>query len=161
MSIQFNMTNAQELGQERFMWGISNSDDSGGGCRKIEKQSPPSQPSHLQSEIQTETVKKVAKGKKRTKRSDEKDVEESPDHEIHIWTERERRKKMRDMFAKLHALLPQLPPKVFDLLLRTYLILLNDFLFHRYEICILIKNFFLSLIHMRNIKIVFITQFCI
>lgn len=34
------------------------------------------------------------------------------DHEVHIWTERERRKKMRNMFANLHALLPQLPPKV-------------------------------------------------
>ncbi|GMN37652.1 hypothetical protein TIFTF001_006996 [Ficus carica] len=33
------------------------------------------------------------------------------DHEIHIWTERERRKKMRNMFANLHALLPRLPPK--------------------------------------------------
>ncbi|XP_059311289.1 transcription factor bHLH95-like [Lycium ferocissimum] len=33
------------------------------------------------------------------------------DHEIHIWTERERRKKMRNMFSNLHALLPQLPPK--------------------------------------------------
>lgn len=38
---------------------------------------------------------------------------ESSDHEIHIWTERERRKKMRNMFANLHALLPQLPPKVY------------------------------------------------
>ncbi|KDP32264.1 hypothetical protein JCGZ_14785 [Jatropha curcas] len=34
------------------------------------------------------------------------------DHEIHIWTERERRKKMRNMFANLQALLPQLPSKV-------------------------------------------------
>ncbi|VFQ65787.1 unnamed protein product [Cuscuta campestris] len=33
------------------------------------------------------------------------------DHEVHIWTERERRKKMRNMFSNLHALLPQLPPK--------------------------------------------------
>ncbi|RZC48457.1 hypothetical protein C5167_016880 [Papaver somniferum] len=33
------------------------------------------------------------------------------DHEIHIWTERERRKKMRNMFSNLHALLPQLPAK--------------------------------------------------
>ncbi|KAI3991127.1 hypothetical protein MKX01_022348 [Papaver californicum] len=33
------------------------------------------------------------------------------DHEIHIWTERERRKKMRNMFSTLHALLPQLPAK--------------------------------------------------
>ncbi|XP_022858356.1 transcription factor bHLH95-like [Olea europaea var. sylvestris] len=28
------------------------------------------------------------------------------DHEIHTWTERERRKKMRDMFANLQAFLP-------------------------------------------------------
>jgi hypothetical protein len=34
------------------------------------------------------------------------------DHEMHILTERERRKKMRNMFASLHALLPQLPSKV-------------------------------------------------
>ncbi|KAK4378443.1 hypothetical protein RND71_000305 [Anisodus tanguticus] len=37
--------------------------------------------------------------------------EEESDHEIHIWTERERRKKMRNMFSNLHVLLPQLPPK--------------------------------------------------
>lgn len=41
------------------------------------------------------------------------DDHESSDHEIHIWTERERRKKMRTMFSNLHALLPQLPPKVY------------------------------------------------
>lgn len=34
------------------------------------------------------------------------------DHELHIWTERERRKRMRSMFSNLQALLPQLPPKV-------------------------------------------------
>ncbi|KAG4110299.1 hypothetical protein ERO13_D13G040200v2 [Gossypium hirsutum] len=33
------------------------------------------------------------------------------DHEMHIWTERERRKKMRNMFSNLHALLPHLSPK--------------------------------------------------
>ncbi|GMI83666.1 RETARDED GROWTH OF EMBRYO 1, ZHOUPI [Hibiscus trionum] len=33
------------------------------------------------------------------------------DHEMHIWTERERRRKMRNMFSGLHDLLPQLPPK--------------------------------------------------
>lgn len=31
---------------------------------------------------------------------------------MHIWTERERRKKMKTMFTDLHALLPHLPPKV-------------------------------------------------
>ncbi|KAL4581188.1 hypothetical protein LXL04_017398 [Taraxacum kok-saghyz] len=36
---------------------------------------------------------------------------ESSDHDLHIWTERERRKKMRNMFHQLHALLPQLSPK--------------------------------------------------
>ncbi|CAN6438888.1 unnamed protein product [Victoria cruziana] len=34
------------------------------------------------------------------------------EHEVHIFTERERRKKMRSMFSNLHALLPHLPPKV-------------------------------------------------
>ena len=38
------------------------------------------------------------------------------EHETHIWTERERRKKMRNMFSSLHALLPQLPPKVISML---------------------------------------------
>ncbi|KAI3805049.1 hypothetical protein L1987_27059 [Smallanthus sonchifolius] len=33
------------------------------------------------------------------------------DHDFHIWTERERRKKMRNMFHQLHALMPQLPEK--------------------------------------------------
>ncbi|KAH0988469.1 hypothetical protein GBA52_015646 [Prunus armeniaca] len=33
------------------------------------------------------------------------------EHGMHTWTERERRKKMRDMFSSLHALLPQLPAK--------------------------------------------------
>ncbi|CAH2036272.1 unnamed protein product [Thlaspi arvense] len=110
MSIQFNMSNAQELGREGFIWGISSSDDSGSGCRRMEKQPSPLQPSHP-LEIPISMDKNVAKGKKRTKRNEKNHGEESPDHEIHIWTERERRKKMRDMFSKLHALLPQLPPK--------------------------------------------------
>ncbi|KAK4424205.1 Transcription factor [Sesamum alatum] len=36
---------------------------------------------------------------------------ESDDHELHIWTERERRKKMRNMFASLHSLIPHLPAR--------------------------------------------------
>ncbi|OIT07272.1 PREDICTED: transcription factor bHLH95-like [Nicotiana attenuata] len=66
-------------------------------------------------------TKAAARGRKRTasgrKESDEAKCggdgggEEESDHEIHIWTERERRKKMRNMFSNLHALLPQLPPK--------------------------------------------------
>ncbi|KAK1549097.1 hypothetical protein Q3G72_007246 [Acer saccharum] len=34
------------------------------------------------------------------------------EHEMHMLIERERRMKMRNMFSSLHALLPQLPPKV-------------------------------------------------
>ena len=34
------------------------------------------------------------------------------EHEMHILTERKRRKKMSNMFSNLHALLPQLPSKV-------------------------------------------------
>ncbi|KAG5625173.1 hypothetical protein H5410_010391 [Solanum commersonii] len=33
------------------------------------------------------------------------------EHEIHIWTERERRKKMRTLFETLHELVPNLPAK--------------------------------------------------
>nr|CAB3487047.1 unnamed protein product [Digitaria exilis] len=33
------------------------------------------------------------------------------EHALHIWTERERRKKMKNMFNSLHSLLPQLPKK--------------------------------------------------
>ncbi|KAK6143549.1 hypothetical protein DH2020_023897 [Rehmannia glutinosa] len=36
---------------------------------------------------------------------------ESDDHEQHIFTERERRKKMRDMFTNLHSLIPNLQPR--------------------------------------------------
>jgi hypothetical protein len=37
---------------------------------------------------------------------------EDTDHDLHIFTERERRKKMKNMFSTLHALLPDLPDKV-------------------------------------------------
>ncbi|CAI0424713.1 unnamed protein product [Linum tenue] len=33
------------------------------------------------------------------------------EQQVHIWTERERRKRMRTMFTNLQALLPQLPSK--------------------------------------------------
>ncbi|KAL8554533.1 hypothetical protein ACS0TY_002646 [Phlomoides rotata] len=49
----------------------------------------------------------AAKGKKRSTAEEGDDI----DHELHIWTERERRKKMRNMFATLQALLPHIPPK--------------------------------------------------
>ncbi|KAL0412557.1 UNVERIFIED_CONTAM: Transcription factor [Sesamum radiatum] len=52
----------------------------------------------------------AAKGKKRSRggsggghQGNEGKGGESDDHELHIWTERERRKKMRNMFASLHS----------------------------------------------------------
>ncbi|XP_010529068.1 PREDICTED: transcription factor bHLH95 [Tarenaya hassleriana] len=90
------MSDIHELGQEGFLW---NSDDSGGCCGGEGGKQPPVPPPE--------------KGKK-TDRNNKKRAKigvESPDHEVHIWTERERRKKMRNMFSNLHALLPQLPPK--------------------------------------------------
>ncbi|CAN6235003.1 unnamed protein product [Urochloa humidicola] len=40
-----------------------------------------------------------------------KSVATEEEKAIHIWTEKERRKKMKTMFGALHALLPQLPEK--------------------------------------------------
>ncbi|KAH7833196.1 hypothetical protein Vadar_003976 [Vaccinium darrowii] len=120
-------------GHENFLWesqswAISNSDHSGSGGK----------PPDLGSNTQTPTGKEVEAaqvvpggkkrsggGKKKGKGSGGGDGgggggEEGnegkcgggeSDHEIHIWTERERRKKMRNMFSNLHTLLPQLPPK--------------------------------------------------
>ena len=59
----------------------------------------------------SEKGKKRARGMTR-KGKEKKEGEGSSDHDMHIWTERERRKKMRNMFANLHALIPHLPPKV-------------------------------------------------
>lgn len=57
----------------------------------------------------------AAKGKKRSVAV----AAESEDHELHIWTERERRKKMRNMFSNLHSLLSHIPPKVNQIFLQS------------------------------------------
>ncbi|XP_063936205.1 transcription factor bHLH95 [Daucus carota subsp. sativus] len=48
---------------------------------------------------------------KKNEKEGEGKREASEQEKIHIFTERERRKKMRTMFTNLHALLPQLPTK--------------------------------------------------
>ncbi|WCJ35453.1 basic helix-loop-helix (bHLH) DNA-binding superfamily protein [Euphorbia peplus] len=58
-----------------------------------------------------ETSGEDDKGRKRKISKGENCGGESGDHEVHILTERERRKKMRNMFSGLHDLLPHLPPK--------------------------------------------------
>ncbi|XP_057419761.1 transcription factor bHLH95-like [Lotus japonicus] len=54
--------------------------------------------------------KKRSRGNRREKNV-VADGEGKVDHEVQIWIERERRKKMRNMFDTLHALLPRLPSK--------------------------------------------------
>jgi hypothetical protein len=44
-------------------------------------------------------------------------VEAVGDHALHIWTERDRRKKMKSVSSSLHSLLPRLPPKVSTVIL--------------------------------------------
>ena len=71
--------------------------------------------------VEMDTVAVAQVGQKRSRKGGLKkgkangncgDGGDQSEHEMHIWTERERRKKMRNMFSSLHALLPQLPAKV-------------------------------------------------
>ncbi|KAJ4836346.1 hypothetical protein Tsubulata_007310 [Turnera subulata] len=115
--------NGSFMWPENQTWGFSNSDDSRGNEEKSGKKLPGSS-SNKQTEIAAASAmsKKRGRGESLTKKNGKasamghevnkegKSTGES-DHEIHIWTERERRKKMRSMFSNLHALLPQLPPK--------------------------------------------------
>lgn len=93
---------------------LSNSENNGGGDNKKSAKNPTeSRPNSLPTSLQV-GVKRDRNGV--SKKSNGSDGKESKDgeqeYETHIWTERERRKKMRSMFSNLHALLPKLPPKV-------------------------------------------------
>ncbi|KAK4375074.1 hypothetical protein RND71_005751 [Anisodus tanguticus] len=98
---------------EKQRWSFSNSDNSGGnGVKPAGKKSPDI------FDGQQLNVPDVVAGRKRTasakgngQENEGKTNGGESDHEMHMWTERERRKKMRNMFSNLHALLPQLPPK--------------------------------------------------
>ncbi|CAK7329896.1 unnamed protein product [Dovyalis caffra] len=117
---------SEEGGHESFMWDnqtwdLSNSDNSGGSEEKLEKNKLlPGSSSNSQTETgikeQENKAKKRGQMRKINGKGSVGEVKEGKggdesDHETHIWTERERRKKMRTMFSNLHALLPQLPPK--------------------------------------------------
>ncbi|KAA8536207.1 hypothetical protein F0562_028685 [Nyssa sinensis] len=103
---------------ENQSWAFSNSDNSGGSHEKSRKR-PPDSGSNCQTPTGTEAAPsgKKRSGVNKSGKEISGDVNEGKDggvesdHEIHIWTERERRKKMRNMFSNLHSLLPQLPPK--------------------------------------------------
>ncbi|KAF8410084.1 hypothetical protein HHK36_002606 [Tetracentron sinense] len=107
---------------ENCSWAFSNSDNSGGSEEKL-RNKPPGSSSNSPTATETATT---TVGKKRGRKGVPKNGKGGrewsefkgdgggggeSDHEIHIWTERERRKKMRNMFSNLHALLPQLPAK--------------------------------------------------
>lgn len=59
-----------------------------------------------------EEEKEVLVGRKRNRRSGKAEGGGESEHETRIRTERQRRKKMSNMFSSLRALLPQLPDKV-------------------------------------------------
>ncbi|XP_077240089.1 transcription factor bHLH95-like [Tasmannia lanceolata] len=98
---------------ETHSWAFSNSDNSGGSDEKSTKKPPES--SSNNSPMATPIVSQKRTRNGIPKKNKEREWNESKggesDHEIHIWTERERRKKMRNMFSNLHALLPHLPAK--------------------------------------------------
>jgi hypothetical protein len=99
-------------------WAFSNSENSGGSeeksGKKVQGSSSNSPVEMGEEEAAVPPSKKRGRGgvSKNGKGKEEGKGGGESDHEIHIWTERERRKKMRNMFANLHALLPQLPAKV-------------------------------------------------
>ncbi|TKY59071.1 Transcription factor bHLH95 [Spatholobus suberectus] len=91
-------------------WGPPNFDNLG---ESKENMKPPNQKKEgkdlmnkRNQEITSENEKKIITS---GEGSDGKYLES--DREMHLSIERERRKKMKDMFSSLHALLPQLPPK--------------------------------------------------
>ncbi|KAM7470653.1 hypothetical protein LguiA_008836 [Lonicera macranthoides] len=118
---------------ETASWGFMNSENSGGASEeksgeKARDLSPSNnnltvakenEPTGTAALVVVGGCKKRGGGKRSENKGSGGEVNElggkggggESDHEIHIWTERERRKKMRNMFSNLHALLPQLPPK--------------------------------------------------
>lgn len=99
---------------ENPQWAFSNSDNSGSG-----RNDPKTGTRPVESTTNSPTNQKDPGERKRNRPGPSKSSSSKgvggvgdSDHELHIWTERERRKKMRNMFSNLHALLPQLPPKV-------------------------------------------------
>nr|AKN09612.1 basic helix-loop-helix transcription factor [Salvia miltiorrhiza] len=87
----------EELGGEGLLWD----DDQSWEFPKLAKSADIS---NLGGQRIKEAPPPPEKGKKRSAAA-------RGESELHILTERERRKKMRDMFSNLHALLPHIPPK--------------------------------------------------
>ncbi|CAA0827646.1 Transcription factor bHLH95 [Striga hermonthica] len=106
-----------QLGQESLFWDVdwefpnsSNGGQKPAGNSDLRLVAPPPAPNTSKGKKR----KAAGKGSDGQDRGEEGKIgsgDKSDDHELHIWTERERRKKMRSMFENLHALLPHLAPK--------------------------------------------------
>ncbi|GAV61293.1 HLH domain-containing protein [Cephalotus follicularis] len=98
----------------KHSWAFYDFDNSSGGHsgeKKLAMETPNSSPKDMDVTVaHVGTKSSSRKGNPKYDKTSGGDGGES-EHEIHIWTERERRKKMRCMFSSLHALLPQLPAK--------------------------------------------------
>ncbi|XP_059650046.1 transcription factor bHLH95 [Cornus florida] len=108
MSDQFGGIHESCFLWENQPWDFSNSDNSGGSNENLVKKLADSSSN---SPKRSKNGKGISTGEMNEEGKGGGGGGGESDHEIHIWTERERRKKMRNMFSNLHALLPQLPPK--------------------------------------------------
>nr|WCO08292.1 hypothetical protein [Suaeda aralocaspica] len=123
------MSHVQEHENDGFLWenqsweNLANGTLENSGSEKAVLVTEPKEDKRKGKEKMVEEgEKEEMKGKKRgrsatTRRGrkenngGKKKEGELSDHELHIWTERERRKRMRNMFQNLHLMLPQLPSK--------------------------------------------------
>ncbi|KAK9667106.1 hypothetical protein RND81_14G233400 [Saponaria officinalis] len=89
----------QDESDEAFSWeNLFNDNSNNSENSEDDKEKKKDEEVNKKGKMKEENVKKKNGGKKYG-------------HGVHIVTERERRKKMRNMFSNLHSLLPQLPPK--------------------------------------------------
>ncbi|KAJ4701730.1 Transcription factor bHLH95-like protein [Melia azedarach] len=97
--------------EKNNLWVNSSFEVSGGSKEiRVDMKHPDNSSSHSPTaEIEIDAAAQI--GQKRSRNGKAASGGGEPEHELHILTERERRKKMRNMFSNLHALLPQLPPK--------------------------------------------------
>ncbi|KAJ9551798.1 hypothetical protein OSB04_015843 [Centaurea solstitialis] len=99
-----------------FVWAMAdNSNNSGASSEDkstvVNKLSDDHSPMNQPQEIASADIEAVENDAQKNNIDDQKNKSSDDHHAAHLWTERQRRKKMRTMFHDLHALLPQLPPK--------------------------------------------------
>ncbi|KAH7523646.1 hypothetical protein FEM48_Zijuj06G0034000 [Ziziphus jujuba var. spinosa] len=100
-----------ELEDNPFWAGVNSGSSSGASEEKLGMMNHP-HVSSSSSPTATTTSTTIHQKMKSSFKNQKADGGGGGGGELHIWTERERRKKMRDMFSVLHSLLPQLAPKV-------------------------------------------------